>query len=194
MARDINSLTKAEFESDKLTIYFAVELTLPDANNPAQNIVDRMWTGFVDQAITIDGTSNTFTGMGELLNISGTAEPSDLSANGMQIQIVSSAANISMLRDLEYQGKPIKVYLGAINDSGTVLEPILYFEGFNDKLTYTQDGDEVVILLSAEHKFIRLSQSSNRRYTHNDQILNFPTDKGFKYLNATTKAFYTWGV
>jgi hypothetical protein len=194
MARDINASTLAEFTSSELQVYFAVELTLPDSNNPAQDIIDRMWTGYADKSITIDGSTNTYTGMGELLQISGTSEPSDLAANGLQIQILATPTVISTLRDLEYQGKPIKVYLGAINSSGTALEPIIYFEGFNDKLTFIQNAGEVLITLSAEHKFISLSSASNRRYTHNDQILNFPTDKGFKYLNSTTRAFYTWGV
>ena len=194
MARDIDTNTLAEFTSSELQVYFAVEMTLPDSNNPAQNIVDRMWTGYADKSITIDGATNTYTGMGELLQISGTSEPSDLAANGLQIQILATSTAISTLRDLEYQGKPIKVYLGAINGSGTALEPILYFEGFNDKLTFIQDGEQVTINLSAEHKFISLSTASNRRYTHNDQIINHPTDKGFKYLNSTTRAFYTWGL
>ena len=193
MARDIDASTLAEFTSSELQVYFAVELTLPDSNSPAQNIVDRMWTGYTDQSITIDGSTNTYTGMGELLQISGTSEPSDLAANGLQMQILATTTVISALRDLEYQGKPIKVYLGAVNSSGSILEPILYFEGFNDKLTFTQNADEILVTLSAEHKFISLSNASNRRYTHNDQILNFPADKGFSHLNATTKAFYTWG-
>jgi len=40
MARDIDASTLAEFTSSELQVYFAVELTLPDSNSPAQNIVD----------------------------------------------------------------------------------------------------------------------------------------------------------
>ena len=67
MARDIDASTLAQFTSNKLQVYFAVELTLPNASSPAQDVVDRMWTGYNDKSITVNGSSQTFTGMGELL-------------------------------------------------------------------------------------------------------------------------------
>lgn len=193
MARDIDATTLAQFASNQLEVYFAVELTLPDSNNPAQDVIDRMWTGFTDTSITINGTSQTFTGLGELLGVSNSTETSDLAANGIEIQILADGATILALRDLDYQGKPLTVYLGAVVN-GTPTNPIIYFEGFNDKLTFIQDGESVLVKISAEHKFIRLSQASNRRYSDADQKLDNPGDKGFQYVNATSKAFYTWGV
>ena len=195
MARDINASTLAQFISNELQVYFAVELTLPNVFNPAQDVIDRMWTGYSDKSITVNGASQTFTGMGELLGISGTSETSDLAANGLQIQILADSTTIPALRDLDYQGKPLTVYLGALDpNTRNALEPIVYFEGFNDKLTFVQDGDSLLVTISAEHKFIRLSQASNRRYSDADQKLDAPTDKSFQYVNATSKAFYTWGV
>lgn len=192
MARDIDTNTLAEFTSSELQVYFAVEMTLPDANNPAQNIVDRMWTGYSDKSIIVNGASQTFTGMGELLQISSTHETSDLSANGLQIQIQANQNTIPALRDLEYQGKPLKVYLGAINSAGVVLPPINYFDGYNDKLTFLQSGDRLLVTLTAEHNFIRLSQASNRRYTHHDQASLFPNDTALTYVNSVKTLSQGW--
>lgn len=192
MARDIDTNTLAEFTSNELQVYFAVEMTLPDSNNPAQNIVDRMWTGYTDKSITIDGATNTYTGMGELLQISSTHETSDLTANGLQLQIQANQSTIPALRDLEYQGKPLKVYLGAISQAGVVLPPINYFDGFNDKLTFLQTSNRLLVTITAEHNFIRMSQASNRRYTHHDQQSLYASDTGLTYANSVKSSSQGW--
>lgn len=192
MARDIDTNTLAEFTSSELQVYFAVEMTLPDSNNPAQNIVDRMWTGYTDKSITIGGATNTYTGMGELLQISSTHETSDLTANGLQLQIQANQSTIPALRDLEYQGKPLKVYLGAISQAGVVLPPIIYFDGFNDKLTFLQSGNRLLVTITAEHNFIRMSQASNRRYTHHDQQSIYSSDTGLTYANSVKSSSQGW--
>ena len=151
-----------------------------------------MWTGYADKSITIDGVTNTYTGMGELLQISSTHESSDLTANGLQIQIQANQNTIPALRDLEYQGKSLKVYLGAINSAGLVLPPINYFDGFNDKLTFLQSSDNLLVTLTAEHNFIRLSQASNRRYTHHDQQSLYPNDTGLIYANSVKTLSQGW--
>ena len=196
MARNINSSINNALGVSGVYPYFAVDFYLPDPNNPNLAIIDRMWTGYEDRDITINGQQNTYTALGGLISIGDTSEHGDLTANGIEVKVMANTEIIATLRDVEYQGMPFRVYLGTHYSVHNFPqdEPFVYFDGFVDKIQFLQTPTTVEVTITAEHKFVRLSEAKNRTYTASDQKLENSVDKGFNYLNATRNGVFSWGT
>ena len=189
---------------DVTNLCIACKITLPDENGNDE--VHRLWTGYGSQTIDINPSSatsyahpehgETYTGAGALLSISDITENSDLGAQGIQIALVSSASNqfLTTLRQRDYQGKTVEVFLGVqAANSTAIIGLITLFEGFADQMIFSQKADEMVITLTCESKLIRLSKSSNRKYTTEDQKTEYPNDKGFDFVNSLIDKEVLWG-
>ena len=196
MARNINSSIYNDLDDGELVPYFAVDFYLPDPSNPNLAIIDRMWNGYRDRDITINGQQNTYTALGGLISIGDTSEHGDLTANGIEVKVMATTEIIATLRDVEYQGMPFRVYLGTQYSVHNIPqdEPFVYFDGFVDKIQFLQTPTTVEVTITAEHKFVRLSEAKNRTYTASDQNLENSVDKGFNYLNATRNGVFSWGT
>ena len=91
-------LVKAEFDS-----------TPPEDRNLY------LWSGFGD--LTFNGKN--YLGVGNLLSISAVDESTDLTATGASIVLSGIQSTLlAIARDEDYQGRPITIYLGALDDTG----------------------------------------------------------------------------
>lgn len=149
--------------------------------------------------ITVDSAfmypAETYTGAGDLMAISGFAETSDLSAQGITLSLSGMDTTIVQeARDEDYQGGQVKLRLGAFDEGGAPIDvPFEVFDGFMDVMTITDDGDSSTVSLTAENKLIRLQRSNERRYTAEDQKIKHPTDKGFEFVTKIQQAEIQWG-
>ena len=62
-----------------------------------------------------------------------------------------------------------------------------------DVMTITEAGDSSTISIACENKLIALERSKERRYTPEDQKIDFPNDKGFEFVADTSKQEIIWG-
>lgn len=192
--------------------FFAVDLEFDSPN--ALNF----WNGIGD--LTISGT--TYTGAGELLNISEIRESSDIAANGATFTLSGIPSDlISLALDEPYQGRVARVWLGMIdyrltepsfllinatdylllNTDGSRLsiranQPQVFFElftGYMDQMNIEEEPETATISLSVENKLIDLNRPRVRRYTDNNQQGRYPGDLAFEFVNRIQDEELTWG-
>mgnify|MGYP000739722093 FL=1 len=167
-------LVKAEFDS-----------TPPEDRNLY------LWSGFGN--LTFNGKN--YLGVGNLLSISAVDESTDLTATGASIVLSGiQSPLLAIARDEDYQGRPITIYLGALDDTGDLIaSPTVLFSGFMDVMTISEAGETSTISVTAENKLIAFDRSYVRRYTAEDQKIDYPNDMGFEFVAKIADQEIIWG-
>jgi hypothetical protein len=150
-----------------------------------------VWNGY--GSIVFGG--NTYLGTGHLGKISEVKESKDLTANGVTLALsgIPSALITEALAN-DNQGRPAKIYIGALAGDGTLAAaPYLIFDGVIDLTVIADTGDTSTISVQLEKELVD-NRSGARRYTHEDQQIDFPGDLGFQYVAALSTQIITWGV
>jgi hypothetical protein len=135
-------------------------------------------------------------GVGTLGAISNIEEGSNVEAKGISISM--SGLDPRLLVDViqNYQlGLPVMVWLALFDSSNNLIpSPILSFSGRMDQPTLTVDGTTCTISINCESKLIDMNVSCERRYTNDDQQLDYPGDRGFEFVNSIQEVTIYWGV
>lgn len=184
MTRTVTTAVNNEFTAATLSPFFAVEMDFSDG-------IVRLWTGY--GSITID--SNTFLAGGDILSVSSVNENSEVQANGVSVVLSGlSTSLVASALTTAYQGRDLNVYVGVLNTSGAVIsDPIKVFAGKMDVMTVDDDGATAQISITAESKLIDLERSRARRYTSEDQKIDFPNDKGLEFITGLQDKTIVWG-
>jgi hypothetical protein len=178
MSRTIPSALLAALSEPEVQPYHAIEFLFDSA--PI-----RLWTGYGNKVIA----SNTYTGGGNLLSISGFEEVGDLSAKSLEISLSGMPPSLVTLALSEpYQRRECKVYFGTRD---TAL-PIEVFSGAMNTMSIEDNGDSSKITLKVESKLIRLERASNRRYTEENHAARHSADTFFSYVTALQDKKVEW--
>lgn len=200
---DASAVSNLIIDDRDVHLFVACKVTLPDANGDDE--IHRLWTGYGDLTIDLAGSAvgypheehnQVYSGVGDLLAVSEMTENSDLGARGITITLATTADNefLVTLRERAYQGKPVEVFIGMLHaDEGTTIGLMSMFSGFADQMIFSQQPSQVLVTLTAESKLIRLSKSSNRYLTKEDQALEFPDDKGLDFVYDLKEKKVLWG-
>ena len=183
MTRGITTALNTEFTANEVEPFFAVDLDFDGGNV-------RIWTGYGN--ITID--SQTFVGSGDILHISGVEETADVQANGVTVTL--SGLNSSLVSSAlteTYQGRTCKIYFGALSSGAVVADPYVLFSGRMDTMTIDDSGTAADITVTAESRLIDLDRARNRRYTTEDQKIDYPDDKGLEFIADLQDKQILWG-
>jgi len=150
-----------------------------------------LWNGLGD--LTVSGVD--YVGAGTLLNISSMKESADLSANGMTVTLSGiTEPLISKARDEDYQGRELKVLLGAMDSTNSVISsPVIIFTGFMDTMTIQDGAETATISVAVENRLIEFQRNRIRRYTAEDQKIDYPTDKGLEFVAEIAEKEIVWG-
>lgn len=151
----------------------------------------RLWTG----TGPISWNGQTWTGAGNLVGVSSITETADSRAVGITISLSGLPTSlISLALSEARQGKIGRVYLGFIDSAGAVVaDPYKSFEGRLDVPEIADEGETCTISISYESRLIDLERSRERRYTGEDQRLDYPEDRGFDNVAALQDAVVLWG-
>ena len=146
-----------------------------------------------DRTITYSG--NDYLAVGNLGKISPFGEPSDLSAEGMTIElsgIPSTYINVALNEDI--QGRAARIFLGFLNVTtyALIADPVLVFRGRLDTMD-VQIGETATVQARVESRFADWDRPRIRRYTNQDQIARFIGDKGCEFVSQTTDRELVWG-
>ncbi len=138
---------------------------------------------------------DTYTGLGDLLSISEITETSDISAPGINVELTGLKSSFLVIaKNHEYQGRPLTVYLGAFNDQGALIaNPIVIFSGFMDTMVIKEGAETSTISVNVENKLVAFERSRVRRYTAEDQKIDYPNDKGFEFVTSIVEKEIIWG-
>lgn len=150
-----------------------------------------LWNGIGN--LTVDSVD--YVGAGTLLSISAISESAELTANGITVALSGvTEPLISKARDEDYQGRELKVLLGIINEDGTVsVDPVVVFSGFMDTMVLNDSGETATIQVTVENRLIEFERTRVRRYTAEDQKIDYPNDKGLEFVAEMAEKEIVWG-
>jgi len=161
-----------------------------------------LWSGLGNLAFG----GETYTGVGDLLSIGEITETSDISATGINVALSGlQRAFIAIAIGYKYQGRPLTVFLGAFNDQGALIaDPIIVFSGFMDTMTISEGAETASISINVENKLVAFERSRVRRYTAEDQKIDYPEklpdgsdnpnyDAGFEFVTSIVEKEIIWG-
>lgn len=137
-----------------------------------------------------------YIGAGNLLAVEPVSESTDLRANGTSVTL-SGLNNtlVGLAKDEDYQGRALTVKLGAMDESNDVIaDPVIMFSGFMDTMMLTESGESSTITIDVENKLIQMDRSRVRRFTDNDQRIDYPDDDGFSFVTKIQDREIKWGV
>lgn len=184
MTRSLGTNFTNALSADALNPFFAVKM---DFAGGAVNL----WGGYGN--ITIDG--ETYAGSADFLTISEIDETSEIKATGINVTLsgVPSALVSAALTD-NYQGRDITVYFGTLTDAGAINNtPYVLFRGKMDVMSIQESGEQATINITGESRLIDLEIARERRYTSEDQKIDFPDDKGLEFVADLQDKQIIWG-
>jgi hypothetical protein len=148
------------------------------------------WTGYGN----LVWDSKTFVGTGTLGAIGAAKESGDLAANGATLSmsgIPQSLIALALRNDT--QGLPGRIWRGLLADDGTlVCDPYQVFEGQINLPVITDAGVTATISIQLEKELVD-NRTGARRYTKEDQQIEYPSDTFFDFIAALPTKVVTWG-
>lgn len=173
--------------------------------------VVRFWTGVGD--LTIGGI--TYTGLGNLLEISTVEETADLSVRGLELTLSGvSPSLLSLALSSQYQGRKCVLYFGAystddmltedgdfiLTEAGDKIKLELtqggfstVFVGYMDKMDISDSGESSTISLNVENRLIDLERPRIARYNSGYQQSVYDGDNGLNYVADLQDKEIVWG-
>jgi hypothetical protein len=152
----------------------------------------RVWDGVGSKTWGGD----TYTGLGYLGTISPVEESADVRANGIILQVsgVPSALIATVLGD-NYNRRDVTVWVGALNATGAlVADPDVAFSGRMNNIDFDKGAETAVLRISAESRLVDLLRPRERRYTHEQQQIDFAGDLGLEYMPRAQSTAFVWGA
>lgn len=154
----------------------------------------RAWSGIGD--FTWGG--ETFKGLGDLSEVSPIEESSDGRAGGITLSLSGVPTEIvATVLSEHYQNRWARLYLGLLDHTGALIQdpPREIFAGKMNVASDSDDGTTSKVSISVDSRMIILQQASTRRYTHEDQQIDYPGDLGFEYVVAVNREMVdNWGA
>jgi len=208
MARSLPAIVSSEIAKDQLAVFWACDLQFDSPNELY------FWSGIGN--LTLDG--NTYTGAGDLLNISELRESSDIAAYGATLTLSGiPTSQIDLALSEPYQGRKAIVKFGVITggdgylltEDGMILETeagggilledgsithtsFTVFTGEMDQMNISYGPETVTISLEVESRLVDLERPRIRRYTDADQRSRYPGDEAFSFVTRLQNESLEW--
>ena len=183
-SRDIDSTISSRLANDQHSIAFGVSAEFDSGT------LD-LWTGVGD----FTSGSTTYTGAGELLDISNIEENNELSSTNLTITISGLNSDIVTYATTEdYQNRPLTLKMFFFHpDTAEEINNYVLFKGRMDTLT-VNDGETFSVIISAENKLIDLTRPKNLFYTPETQNFLHAGDKGLEFVPRIQEQTVNWGA
>ncbi len=188
MSRDITSAFNNAITDRVVRPLMAIELEFSDGTL-------RMWNGYGDITMTAGGSSQTFTGAGDLLAITEIEESDILSMSGVTLTLSGIKSSlIATALSAQYTNRNGAIYLGLFDTSANVIADVYtIFKGKMDVLNISEGRETTLIQLKLESRLISFEKPSNRMYTFEDQKVDYPNDLGFEFIPDLQDKEIIWG-
>ena len=188
MARSITTAFNNAITSQVVTPIIASELEFSDGTL-------RFWNGYGNITMTAGGSSKVFTGLGDFLGISPISESSTLQMSGVTLSMSGIKSSlISTALSAQYTNRNGAIYLGMYDTSRNVIADVYtVFKGTMDVLNISEQGNTATITLNIESRLISFDLPVDRKYTLEDQQVDFPNDVGFEFIPDLQDKEIIWG-
>ena len=141
-----------------------------------------------------DWNGHTWQGLGSLLGFSTPEDSSTVEAKGITITLSGIDATLMPEALTDFQlGLPVTVYFGALNAGSLFGTPVVAWAGRMDQPSFEISGNEVTLSINCENRLIDMNIAVDRRYTNEDQQLDFPGDLGCQFVDGLQEKTLFWG-
>lgn len=142
--------------------------------------------------ITIE--ENTYYGLGQLGGISSVQEGAELQSYNIEMTLSGIPPELISLALLDhYQGRDVDISLVLLDEEHIMIgDPTLLFRGRMDTMTISL-GEKAIITVVAQNRMADWDRARIRRYTHEDQIIDYPDDKGLEFITQMAEKTIYWG-
>lgn len=151
----------------------------------------RFWSGVGPK--TWNG--QTWTGGGNLVGITPLDETAQLRSVGFTAYLSGmKASNIATALGAVRQGKPGTLWLAVLDASDAIIaDPYQLQRGRLDVALIEDQGDTARISIQYESRLVDLERARTRRYTTEDQAIDYPDDLGFEFVPQLQDRVILWG-
>jgi len=183
MSRDISAGMQSAVVADVVSPILMVELDFSSG-------VVRAWSGIGD----LSWNGYTWTGVGNMGSVSPIAETTDFRANGASLELSGIPSDlIAIALGEDYQGRAANIYFGGLDSAGALItDPFLLFGASMDIMEIAEAGETATIKVNIESRAVDLKRSRERRYTHEDQQIDYPGDLGLEYMAGLQDKDVIW--
>jgi hypothetical protein len=109
----------------------------------------------------------------------------------MELSGISSSA-VAIALNENVQGRLATIYLALINENNQVVEATPEWKGLIDRMPIVDGGEQCKITLSVESRAADYKRAFIRRFNHEDQRKDSPTDRFFEYVENMVEANIVW--
>lgn len=181
MSRDLATAISTAINGASVDVFWLCDLLFDDPNSL------HFWSGLGD--LTIDG--QTYTGAGDLLNLSEMRESSDIAAYGATLTLSGIPSSlVALAQSQPYQGRRAAVKFGI--DSGGTKTAFTVFTGEMDQMNIQVGPETATISLDVESRLIDLNRPRVRRYSDADQRARYPNDSAFEFVTRLQGEALEW--
>lgn len=149
------------------------------------------WTGIGD----LSYGGNTFTGTGNLGDVSIVSETTDMRPTGATLKLSGvSSSLISIMLSEHYQGRSATIRYAVFDVNWAMVEALTVFAGRMDVMRLVDAGELVEITLTVEHRMIAFDRPQEVYfYTHVDQQRLYSGDLGLEFVAPLADKTIYWG-
>lgn len=135
----------------------------------------------------------TWLGAGYVGSVDAIVESEGVRADGLVFSLTGiPAALVAVTLTEQYQGRRVRVWLGAVAAGALVADPLLVFSGRMDNMQVVM-GDTATIRVNAESRLADFERARVGRFNDADQRARDPNDTGFRYVPQLVERTLYWG-
>lgn len=151
----------------------------------------RFWTGYGE----LTWNEDVWYGSGAIISVSPIQQTNDIRASGATVTLSAISLETIALALVEAkQGKRGTVWLAVLNEAGEIVaDPVILFRGKLDVPEIEDTGEDCKLNIAYESRLIDFERSRERRYTPEDQAIDYPGDKGFDEVARLQDLKIVWG-
>jgi len=129
------------------------------------------------------------------LSISDIDETSEIRATNVSVGLSGLPSSIVAAALTEnYQGRPMTLYFGTLDANGAINnDPYVVFKGQMDQMSIQESGETATVVIDCESRLVDLEMARVRRYTSEDQKIDYPNDKGLEFITDLQDKQVVWG-
>lgn len=183
MARELTSETLELLSSRNVRSEYLFSASFKDSEL-------RLWTGFGN----LLWSGDVWLGNGWLQDIGSIRETQAVEVNSALITLTGVPAQLVSLVLSESQSKSTgRIYAAFFDEQDELLHVEREFSGDLDSVNIDEDPNDSAIRLEYTSKLARLNGTRERRWTNEDQRIEYPSDKGFEYVESLQQKRIYWG-
>ena len=183
MGRDLSTSYQNQLDGLSLNPAIFVQFQFADGNL-------NLWTGYND--IVFNG--QIFVGSGNVLAVDRIEETQELRATSVSFSLngINSALTAAALTS-NYQVRPAIMWFAVLNDSNAVISTYQLFKGRMDIISFADNGETADFSIKCESNIIDIRKARERRYTSEDQKIDYPEDLGLDFIAKIQDIDIKWG-